>query len=84
MQEYYINCVRRDRYGIITHVGISGNLYEVTEVAQGLLNKQFLAYTFEYNQKAYVSPRKSINGNWFLTTTPDSTTENNLDFLPTC
>lgn len=84
MQELYIECVRKDSYGVITHVGIGGTLYEVTEVVQGLLNRHYTVYTNKNNQKVYVYSKQSVNGNWFLTTEPDSTRVNNLDFLPTC
>jgi hypothetical protein len=84
MQDVYIDCVKKDWQGVITHVGIGGRAYEVIHVVQELLEKRYPVHTIENNQRARVYPRLSVNGNWFLTTTPDSITENNLDFLPTC
>ena len=84
MAELFISCVKKDTRGVVTNVGINGTSYPVLTVVQWLLDKTHTAYTYERGQKAKVYPRKSINGNWFLTTKPDSTTENNLDFLDVC
>ena len=53
-------------------------------IVKVLLDKKYAAYTYENNRKAYVYPRKGVNGNWFLTTEPASITEKSLDFLPEC
>ncbi len=84
MHEAYMDCVKKDWQGIITHVGIGGRAYEVIHVVQELLENRYPLYTIENNQRTRVYPRRSVNGNWFLTTTSDSITENSLDFLPTC
>jgi hypothetical protein len=42
-------------------------------------------YTYKYGYRAKVYQKQSsITGRIFLTTDPDDTRENNLDFLPTC
>lgn len=84
MDEYQITCVTNDSYETITSVGISGKTYLVQTVVDWLLNNTYSFYTNKNGYKAYVYPKKSVLGNWFLTTEPDSTKTNNLDFLPSC
>jgi hypothetical protein len=86
VQELYIDCVKKDwNTGIITHASIGRTAYDVMQIVRVLLNKQYSAYTYENNYKAYVYPRRNVNGNWwFLTTQPDSITDNSPDSLPEC
>jgi len=85
MGEYLIDCVIHDRFGIITHVGIQGQAYEVIQVVNWDLNKEHSFFTNKNGFSAKVHARKNQrSGRWFLTTEPDSIMENNLDFLPAC
>jgi len=83
MTEYQITCVTQTS-GVITHVGISGSRYAVQTVVDWLRKNQYAIYTYKNGHKASVYPKQSSLGNWFLTTEPDSTRTNNLDFLPSC
>lgn len=83
MTDMQIHCVKQSN-NLITHVGIGSTQYTVEMVVGWIRNKINNIYTFKYGQKATVYAKQSINGNWFLTTEPDSTKENNLDFLPPC
>ena len=84
MIEYEITCVRKDDNGKITHVGFGGGTYEVSEVVERIKSRNDYFYTYKDGKKARVYRKQSTLGNWFLTTDPDSTKENNLDFLPPC
>lgn len=84
MAEHQITCVTQDNNGVITFVGIGGAKYSVQTVVNWLRNKTYAFYTYKKGYKAYVYPKQSLLGNWFLTTEPDSTMSNNLDFLPSC
>jgi D-mannonate dehydratase len=83
MTEMQIHCVKQSN-NVITHVGIGTTRYPIGMVVNWIRNKVNDIYTFKYGQKAMVYAKQSVNGNWFLTTEPDSTKENNLDFLPSC
>jgi len=84
MQEFQITCVRQNSLGNITHVGIGGTSYAVQTAVDWLRTNKYELFTYKNGYKAYVFPKPSSLGNWFLTTEPDSTLENNLDFLPNC
>lgn len=84
MDEYQISCVVQNSLGNITHVGINGKTYKVSTVVNWLRCKTYKFYTYKNGYKAYVYPKQSVLGNWFLTTEPDSTRSNNLDFLTSC
>ncbi len=84
MDEYQITCVTQNSFGVITHVGIGDKKYLTETVVNWLRTKTYNFYTYKNGYKAYVYPKQSVLGNWFLTTEPDSTKTNNLDFLPSC
>ena len=84
MNEYEIICVTQNKAGRITHVRIGKKSYEVREIVEWLQAKKYSFYTYKNGHKAYVYPKKLPTSDWFLTTKPDSTETNNLDFLPSC
>lgn len=85
MTEFQITCVVQDSNGIITSVGINGQSYSVLTVVNWILSKTYSFFTMKNGYKAQVHARQHpTTKRWFLTTEPDSTTENNLDFLPKC
>ena len=51
MHEAYVDCVKKDVYGVITHLGIGGIVYEVIHVVQELLENRDPLYTVESNQR---------------------------------
>jgi len=86
--DYEIDCIRHDSDKIITHVGIKNDkIYPVMEIvrrinASGATDRFF---TNRNGQRVRVHARqRSDTGRWYLTTDPDSTNENNLDFLLYC
>jgi Protein of unknown function (DUF3892) len=84
MQELEITCVRESN-GVITHVGIGGWLEPVETVVYWLQNGTVTAYTIKNGFRAKVYPKQNGYGRKpFLTTEPDSTGENKLDFLRAC
>ncbi len=84
VDEHQITCVTQNSLGVITHVGIGGKKYLTETAVNWLRTKKYKFYTNKNGYKAYVYPKQSTLGNWFLTTEPDSTRSNNLDFLPSC
>lgn len=83
MAEMQIHCVKQSD-NVITQVGIGSTQFTVEMVVNWIRNKVNDIYTLKNGQKVIVYAKQSVNGNWFLTTEPDSTKENNLDFLPIC
>ena len=85
MTEYQITCVVQDSNGIITSVGINGQTYTVITVVNWILNRTHTFFTMKNGYRAQVYAKQHpTTKRWFLTTEPDGTRENNLDFLPHC
>ena len=84
MEEFQISCVVQNSNGVITHVGIGGKTHPVMDIVNWILNRTYMFYTIKNGYKATVYAKQSTLGNWFLTTEPDSTKVNNLDFLRVC
>ena len=84
MDPWEITCVRQSN-GVITHVNVGGLLQPVERVLSWIQNEKFPIHTYKNGYRADVYPKQnSYTGRWFLTTDPDNTRENNLDFLPPC
>jgi Protein of unknown function (DUF3892) len=84
MTEFEITCVRHDERGVITYVRINGKLYTVTQIINAITNRDTF-HTNHNNKWARVHHRQHyLTKRWYLTTNPDDTSENNLDFLPNC
>jgi hypothetical protein len=81
--EYQISCVVKDPQGVITHVGINGTPYDVMTVVGWSTEHLFYTYRHGYRAQVYAK-QDTVSRRWFLTTEPDSTKEDNLDFLPHC
>lgn len=86
MAEYQISCIRHNSNKIITHVGfINAEVHTVTEIADRINRKVDTFFTNHGGQRVKVVAKwRSDTSRWYLTTDPDSTNENNLDFLPYC
>lgn len=84
MTEYQITCVTQNSLGNITQVGIGGKTHQISTVVNWIQNKTHSFHTYKNGYKARVYAKQSNLGNWFLTTSPDSALENNLDFLSSC
>jgi hypothetical protein len=86
-QELEITCIVHDSREVIIRVGIgsSRTQYSVQEVVDWIRTEKYQLYTYKAGMKARVYARQHpTSGRWFLTTDPDSTLENNLDFLSHC
>lgn len=85
MPELQIDCVIK-KDGTITHVGAGGQSYPVQNVVDWLRNNPLnIAFTFKAGRKAKVEARfHTTYQKWYLTTDPDDTKLNNLDFLKSC
>ncbi|MGD9533086.1 MAG: DUF3892 domain-containing protein [Candidatus Nitrosocosmicus sp.] len=87
MAQFQINCVKKDDNGVILEVGIlNGKIYSIFTVVNHMKQRpddDFFVYENNIPVKVYAK-QNTTSGNWYLTTLPDSTVENNLDFLPSC
>src|SRR5215213_1187333 len=83
MEEHRVVCIVHDEKQRITHVGLEGGeIHTVWDIIR-LMNNGHLFFTQENNIRANVVERTHPNtGRKYLTTNPDNTNENNLDFLP--
>ena len=72
------------REKIISHVGIRGHaIMSISDVVKMMRNgEKFI--TRKNGNTADVYKKRSSRGRTFLTTDPDDTRANNLDFLPSC
>ena len=75
--------MRKDYLDRITEVQIGSMSFSVETIARWIDKDHEYVYTIKYGQEAKVHARIRRDTNRiFLTTEPDSTLENNLDFLP--
>ncbi|MCK5017736.1 MAG: DUF3892 domain-containing protein [Candidatus Peribacteraceae bacterium] len=87
MGNYRITCIVHDDKKVIIKVGIENEnaRYLVKEIVDWINRNEHTFYTLERGVKASVYAKQhSTSGRWFLTTKPDDSNENNLDFLPQC
>jgi len=79
-----ITCIQESE-GRITHVGVQDNGIQSISKVIAWIDRGHTFYTLEDNKKASVYKKQHPESKrWFLTTNPDDTNENNLDFLSTC
>jgi Protein of unknown function (DUF3892) len=84
MTEFEIVCVIQDLQGIITHVGLNnGQVYPIMTIIDSMPHHSYCTYG-NWQKAVVFRKRHPTSGRWFLTTNPDDTRENNLDFLPKC
>ena len=85
METYRIHCIVHDDNKVITNVGIGDKLFSVQTVVDWIRTKTYGFYTDEDGVRAEVYAKQHpTSGRWFLTTKPDSSNENNLDFIRYC
>ncbi len=89
MGDYEITCIMHDANEVIIKVGVKVNsevkVYDVETAVYWLEKGDHTLYTYKDKKKAKVYHKQhQISKRWFLTTNPDDTKENNLDFLPQC
>jgi hypothetical protein len=86
MAEREITCIVHDTKKRITHVGLAGSnrKFRIRTIIR-LMGNGHKFFTRKNNRKAKVVKRTHPNSRRkYLTTNPDSTNENNLDFLRQC
>ena len=84
MADLQITCIQESE-GRITHVGVQDNGIQSISKVIAWIDRGHTFYTLEDNKKASVYKKQHPESKrWFLTTNPDDTNENNLDFLSTC
>jgi len=80
----YCKVHNNSREQIISHVGVKGS--DIMSVGDVIIligrGKRF--YTRNNGKRVEVYKKRGRNGRMFLTTNPDDTWQNNLDFLPPC
>ena len=83
---YEIVCVVNDKNRVIIKVGLSHSVMKRTiEEIRKMMANGDIFHTLKRGMKAKVYAKQHPStGRWFLTTSPDSIEENNLDFLPEC
>ncbi|MFQ5998590.1 MAG: DUF3892 domain-containing protein [Candidatus Bathyarchaeia archaeon] len=87
MTEFEIVCIVEDQNHVITHVGLgpTGIRIGVQTVVDEIRGNKDSYYTNKGSKRARVhATQHPTSGRWFLTTVPDDTRANNLDFLPIC
>lgn len=84
MSDYQIRCVIFDKDNVIAQVGIGNTSYLVQTIVDWINSKTHTFFTLKAGRRADVVARKHHTGRWYLTTLPDDTRLNNLDFLPKC
>jgi hypothetical protein len=85
MGDFLITCITKDRYGDISHVGLSSGEYiTVGSVIHYIDNNVHNFYTNIYNERAEVYAKSTSEGSRFITTNRDGKLPNNLDDLRLC
>jgi len=83
LPDFQIVCIRHNERDVITHFGINGTLYTITDIVNAIKNGDTF-YTMKDRRRADVFPKRHhISRELFLTTDPDASA-NNLDFLDDC
>jgi len=79
-----ITCIQENE-GRITHVEVQDNGIQSISKVIAWIDRGHTFYALEDNKRAIIHKKQHPGSKrWFLTTNPDDTNENNLDFLPTC
>lgn len=84
MTEYRIRCRISDNQGIIQSVGIGKEQFTVEQIWKWINSNTHDFFTLENGHRAEVRHGTSVAENHYITTAPDSITENNLDELDEC
>lgn len=83
--EYTINCIKKDSKGIITHVGVEQEIFDIHTVAQKIWSRQAIFYINAMGIRVRVlAMKRSDNDEPYLTTAAKKDLPNNIKFLPKC
>lgn len=85
MEELIISCIKKNQYGVITHVGIDNKLYDVESIAEQIWNNKKAYFTNVMGMRIRVNAFRLPETNKpYLTTAKNTNMPNNLKFLPVC
>ena len=83
MDEFEITCIVKDRDGTISHCGVKGYGVQNVAIIEKLIREETCSFfIYEGEKKRNVYARTSPNGTTFLTTDPNGSDMNTLNFLP--
>lgn len=85
MEKHKVTCKTHDSQDRVTHVSYDGKVEPVDKVYDRIQSGKDEFYTEDQvGNKAIVKTGTSTTGRKFLTTSPDASTDNNLDELKEC
>jgi hypothetical protein len=84
LPDFQIVCIRHDERDVITHVGINGKLYTITDIVNAMRGGDTFYIMKDQRRADVFLKRHHISQELFLTVNPDDTSANNLDFLDDC
>ena len=85
MDVYEIECVLIDEYGVISQVSVKGyGMQSIALVSHLIKEHIFCFFTYRNGNRTEVFVNFTDKEIPFLTTHPDETNVNDLDFLPNC
>ena len=85
MKEFEITCIVHDDKDVIVNVGVGEKVFSVQEVVGWIQEGRYGFYTNKDGKRVEVYVKEHPESRrLFLTTDPDDTKINNLDFLPYC
>ena len=83
MDDFEITCVIKDENGIISHCGVKGYSIQNVGLIERLISEETCSFFIhEGIKKMNVYARTSPNGTSFLTTDPNGSDINGLNYLP--
>ena len=84
MDELEITCVIKDESGTISHCGVKGyGVQDILIIEKLIMEETFTFFIYEGDKKKRnVYTRTSTNGTSFLTTDPNGSDMDTLNFLP--
>ncbi len=83
MDEFEIICIVKDINGSISHCSVKGYGVQSIAIIGKLIEEGVCSFfTHDTENKLYIYARTSPNGTIFLTTDPNGSDRNGLNFLP--
>ena len=83
MDEYEITCIVKDVNGIISHCGVKAYGVQNIAIIEKLIKEDTCSFfAYDKGNKMNVYSKISTNGTIFLTTNPNGSDMDTLNFLP--
>lgn len=83
MDAFEIDCIVKDTDGIISHCGVKGYGVQPIAIIDKLIREETCSFfTYDKENKLNVYAKTSPSGTTFLTTDPNGSDRNGLNFLP--